>query len=314
MIIKEESCLISWKCGSEFREEGRGLAAVKRSAFSVLEYYASPGIMTDPGEYADLFGGLTGEISGLVEIVQGLMIHVFWAERYGVKLSEKRQQEVQLRTVSQKIRRILELRDQPLTVGRLLEERLVGNCRDFATFLCAMLRYQRVPARARCGFGVYFLPDHYEDHWVCECWKADEERWVMVDVQLDAFQREKLNIQFDPLDMPPGQFVTGGKAWLMCRAGEADPNKFGIFDMHGIAFIRGNLIRDFLALNKIEILPWDDWGLMESDDKSAATNEVELMDHLAQLTLARNETFPQIRAAYENDSRLHLPSNWEPWP
>lgn len=283
-----------------------------RTSIPLLEYYARPGIMTDPGEYANLFEGLPQQVSELVEIVQRLMIHIFWAERYGVKLSKNREQEVQLRTVSQKVRRILELDDQPLTVLRPLEKRLVGNCRDFATFLCAMLRYRGVPARARCGFGVYFTPDRYEDHWVCEYWKADEERWVMVDAQLDEFQREKLDIQFDPLDMPPGQFVTGGKAWLMYRAGEADPDKFGIFDMHGIAFIRGNLIRDFLALNKIEILPWDGWGLMERDDRSAATNEVELMDQLARLTLAGNEAFPQIRAAYETDSRLRIPSDWEP--
>ncbi len=51
---------------------------------------------------------------------------------------------------------------------------------------------------------------------------------------------------------------------------------------------------------------------MERDDKLAATNEVELMDHLAQLTLAGNEVFPEIRAAYENDSRLRLPADWEP--
>jgi hypothetical protein len=49
--------------------------------------------------------------------------------------------------------------------GLLLAKRLVGNCRDFSTMLCAMLRHQGVPARARCGFGAYFLPNHYEDHW-----------------------------------------------------------------------------------------------------------------------------------------------------
>ena len=41
----------------------------------------------------------------------------------------------------------------------------MGNCRDFSTMLCTVLRYQNTPARARCGFGAYFLPDHYEDHW-----------------------------------------------------------------------------------------------------------------------------------------------------
>ena len=134
----------------------------------------------------------------------------------------------------------------------------------------------------------------------------------MVDAQLDAFQCERLGIQFDPLNVPSDQFVTGGRAWLMCRAGEADPGKFGIFDLHELAFVRGNLIRDFLALSKIEILPWDGWGLMAEDDESAATYEVELMDRIASFTLASGEAFAQIRALYENDPRLGMPPGWQP--
>jgi hypothetical protein len=34
--------------------------------------------------------------------------------------------------------------------------------------------------------------------------------------------------------------------------------------MHGIEFVRGDLLRDFLAFNKVEILPWDGgWGYKE---------------------------------------------------
>jgi hypothetical protein len=200
----------------------------------LLDYYASPGLTTDPKEYVSLFEGLPIAIPELVRLVQGLLIHIFWAERYGVTLSEERKQEVNIRSVSQKLKRIQALDEAPLTAERPLEKKLVGNCRDFSTLLCAMLRHQGVPARARCGFATYFLPDHYEDHWVCEYWKVDEQRWLMVDAQLDPLQREALEIEFDPLDMPPGQFVTGGRAWQMCRAGEADPDRFGIFDWHGI--------------------------------------------------------------------------------
>ena len=270
-----------------------------------LVYYAFPGRMTDAREYIPLLDGLPTEISELVRVVQGLVIHIFWAERYGVTLSEERKQELNIRSVSQKLKHIQALDKAPLSADRPLEKKLVGNCRDFSTLLCAMLRHQGVPARARCGFGTYFLPDHYEDHWVCEYWKADEQRWVMVDAQLDAFQREALDIQFDPLDMPPGQFVTGGEAWLMCRAGKADPDKFGIFEWHGIWFVRGDLIRDFLALNKVEILPWDGgWGFL-TDGQSM---EAELMDHIAGLTLAGDEAFAEIRATYEDDPRFHMPN------
>jgi hypothetical protein len=274
---------------------------------SPLAYYARPGPMTDLKELASLFDELPAGIPGLVEVVQGLLIHIFWAERYGVTLSEERKQEVNIRSVSQKLKRIQALDGAPLTADRPLEKKLVGNCRDFSTLLCAMLRHQGVPARARCGFGTYFLPDHYVDHWVCEYWKADEQRWVMVDAQLDAFQRDALNIQFDPLDMPRGQFVTGGEAWLMCRAGEAAPDRFGIFEWHGIWFVRGDLIRDFLALNKVEILPWDGgWGFLADEQNM----EAELMDHIAGLTRAGDEAFAEIRSTYENDPRFHVPDEY----
>jgi len=130
--------------------------------------------MTDPEEHAHLFEKLPAEVSALRDVIQGLLVHVFWAERHGLKLSEERKQEVQLRTVSQKLKRILELDDRPLTVARPLQKRLVGNCRDFSVMLCAMLRYQGVPARARCGFGAYFTPGRYDDHWVCEYWRGDQ--------------------------------------------------------------------------------------------------------------------------------------------
>lgn len=275
-------------------------------------YYTVPGVMTGPGEYAPCFDPLPADVPALVKIVQGLMLHIFWAERYGCPLAEDRQAEVNLRTVPQKMKRLLELDSRPLTIPRPLERRLVGNCRDFTVMLCALLQHKGIPARARCGFGTYFWLGHYEDHWVCEYWNADQGRWVMVDAQLDDFQQKTLSITFSTLDMPPGQFVTGGKAWLMARSGEANPADFGISDMHGIAFIRGNLVRDFLALNRIEILPWDDWGLMEMNDTDAAAREVELMDRMARLTLAGDAGFSELRALYADDTRLHPAADWQP--
>jgi hypothetical protein len=165
-----------------------------------------------------------------------------------------------------------------------------------------------VPARARCGFGTYFIPGHFEDHWVFECWDAAGARWVMADAQLDELQQGVLKIGFDALDMPEGQFVTGGKAWLMCHRGEADPARFGIFDMSGMEFVRGDLLRDFLALNKVEILPWDWWEpLFTVAYGEMSDADLALMDRIAHLTLAGDAAFPEIRAVYESDPRFHPP-------
>lgn len=275
----------------------------------LLSYYSQAGVMTDPGQYAFLLQDLPTDIGSLCRIVQGNLIHVFWAERYGVDLTDAQKQTLEIRHVSQKLARIWEQEKSPLRTARLKERRQVGNCRDFSTFLCAILRYQGVPARARCGFGTYFLPDHYEDHWVCEYWNRKEKRWLMVDAQLDALQYEALKIQFNPLDVPHDQFITGGKAWQMCRTGNEDPGNFGIFDMCGMWFIWGDVVRDFLALNKVEILPWDGgWGHLNMglNDPLPSEEAMGFYDQIAILTLASDDKFEELRRTYIADK------SWQP--
>jgi hypothetical protein len=278
-----------------------------------LAFYSKPGMMTDPSKHAYLLAGLPDDLVSLCSVVQNNLIHVFWAERMGVNLTEGQQSTLQMRSVSEKLAHIAETNDQPLNIPRPIDQRQVGNCRDFTTLLVSMLRHKGIPARARCGFGAYFEPDHYEDHWVCEYWNALKRRWVMVDSQLDSFQTGALNIKFNPLDVPPDEFLTAGKAWKTCRSGKADPDKFGIFDMHGLRFIWGDVVRDFLALNKVEILPWDGgWGFLDQkiSDPLPDNETLMLYDRIASLTLEINEKFPEIRAYYKNEPRFHTSSEW----
>jgi hypothetical protein len=178
---------------------------------NTLPYFCQPGWITNPREYAYLLDGLPSDIGELCRIVQGATIHIFWAERYGLMLSPERQSEVQLRTLHRRLMRTLELDPRPLTETRPLEKKIVGNCRDFSLLLVAILRHQGIPARARCGFGTYFSPNHYEDHWVAEYWNPGQERWILVDAQLDAFQCSALKVPFNPLDVPRDQFIVGGR-------------------------------------------------------------------------------------------------------
>jgi hypothetical protein len=286
-------------------------APMLKTTLQEQEFFTRHGVMSDPGRYANLLQDLPSDLPGLVQTVQGLLVHIFWAERHGLKLSEQRQAEVQIRPVERKITRILELDERPLGEARPLEKRLVGNCRDYSLLLCSMLKQQGVPARARCGFGAYFLPDHYEDHWVCEYWNPGEGRWIMVDSQLNDLQKEVLQTPFDNLDVPHDQFLTGGKAWGMARREGYDPEKFGIFDMHGLWFIRGDLIRDFLSLNRFEILPWDHWGLMDGADEELSPEDWELLDHLADITIPGQEDFAEIRRLYADEPRLRIPEGWQ---
>ena len=271
-----------------------------------LTYFAQYGKLTHPGPYAHLYTDLPSDVPSLVQVVQGSIVHVFWTERYGLNLSEERKAEVQLRSMERRLARTLELDASPLPTPRPNEQKTVGNCRDFSVMLASMLQSKGIPARPRCGFGAYFLPNHYEDHWVCEYWNESEQRWVLVDAQLDELQRNVLKISFNTLDVPRDQFIVGGAAWKMCRSGRANPDQFGIFDMHGVDFVKGDFIRDVAALNKVELLPWDCWGMILMDYVSLPPDDLSMLDRLADLTEKDVPDFDRVRQLYESDPRLRV--------
>jgi len=54
------------------------------------------------------------------------------------------------------------------------------------------------------------------------------------------------------------------EAWSAFRRGELDASHFGVYGTEnwGVGEIRGNAVKDLAALNKVEMLPWDVWGVM----------------------------------------------------
>ncbi len=272
---------------------------------STLTYYTQHGRMSDPGTYVSLYENLPTSISELVKLVQGITIHVFWAERYGFKIPPERMDELQLRSVERRLARTIELDPRPFNEPRSIDKKLLGNCRDHSLLLTSLLRHQGVPARARCGFGAYFMPNHFEDHWVTEYWNQELSRWIFVDAQLDELQCNVMKIPFDTLDVPRDQFIVGGKAWQMCRSGEQDPDKFGIFDMHGLGFVRGNLVRDVASLNKMELLPWDCWGVILNEQLDNP-DDLGALDEIAALTAEDVPEFEAVRSQYKSDPRLFM--------
>ena len=186
-----------------------------------LSFYAAPGVMTSPGGLSRLFDPLPTEIPALCRVVQGLLIHPLIHEWYGVDLTSTQKKEANIRPVSEMLSLMDRLDPRPLSEARPPAERVVGNCRDHAVLLCAMLRHQGRPARVRPGFAAYLSEQMISDHWATEYWDATRARWVLVDPQIDDLQRQKLNITFNTADLPEGKFFTGAQAWLLCRKGKA---------------------------------------------------------------------------------------------
>jgi len=269
-----------------------------------LDFYRTPVDLSAAGLQAPLLDGLPRDIAGLVRVVQGLLIHEHMTDAYGVALPPERRGESHVRAVEDMLGAIAARDPRPLSAPREARDRYVCVCRSFTLLFVALLRHQGVPARARCGFGAYFEKGKFYDHWVAEYWNTAERRWVMVDSQVDDRQRAMFGVTIDTLDVKRDQFLVGGDAWRLCRAGKEDAQDFGILDMHGLWFIAGNLIRDAAALNNREMLPWDVWGGMRRADEELDTG---FLDRLAGLTHDPDRHFAELRAVY-NDPRVAVPA------
>jgi hypothetical protein len=275
---------------------------------STLPFYAQPAVMTSAGRYRPRFDALPPDVADLAAVGHGLLVHEHLAAAYGLTLSDEDRSTVHIRPVEGLLEQIVARDDRPLGTARAPAGRVVVNCRHFTVLMVAMLRAQGTPARARCGFGGYFGGGTFEDHWVCEYWHGEQERWVLIDAQIDARQRDMFPIDFDVCDVPRDRFLIAGEAWARCRSGAADPARFGLSftGEAGFWWIAANLMRDAAALGNLELLPWDCWGVMPRPDEPIDEERQALFDRLAALTQAPDTAAADLRRLCQ-DERLRVP-------
>lgn len=269
-----------------------------------LEFYAAPGPMTGLADHPAL-EWIPVSLEGIRDAVQGLLVHRDWAAAYGLEGDAVRLDEQHLRSTAEILARAFELSPEPVTVPRDPIDRVLCICRHFTLLHTAMLRSRGLPARVRCGFSNYFDAAKWYDHWITERWADD--RWVRDDPQIDQLQAGVLRLDFDPYDQPAGKFLTGSEAWAAARTGAIDPMLFGIFDMWGLGFISGNVISDVACLNKVELLPWDGWGMMTGPFDPLTDAQLAVLDELAALVMT--DDFTAIRERYLTDDALRVPAD-----
>ena len=269
-------------------------------------YYAAHGLFTDPAAYACPLDCLPADLPEITRAVRGLVIHYRSSELVGCTSPAQRFDEVRTRTVASMLARLLQLDPRPLTVARPPRDRLIGCCRDAATLLCAVLRHRGIPARVRVGFARYLTPDLAIDHWVAEYWNG--ARWLLVDAEQNGPVMGSAGALFDPGDVPRDQFLVAGRVWQACRAGSADPHHFGYdAETTGLGIVRTNLLHDLACLNKVELTPWDFWGLGLTPFEQLCEADLALLDDVALLTQGDNDTLLALRDIYARDERLRVP-------
>jgi Transglutaminase-like superfamily len=275
------------------------------TAMDERDYYRSHSPITEPGTQRHLLAGLPADPASLSTVIGGVMVHRDQTWRFGFTLPEQRRDEANTRSVEGILAYLGSLDE------RRPEQRFAGTCRDFAVLLCALLREANVPARARVGFAGYLTDANtfFDDHWVVEVWHHDRG-WYLVDAQLaSAPTGTYTDVDIDPLDVPRDAFLVGGQAWQECRAGTRDLDRIGTSaaGLTGLWEVQGNVVRDLASLNRVETLPWDNWGLIPVHYDRLEAADLDLLDNVA-IVSAAGGPLSQATDAYRSDLRLPAPA------
>lgn len=261
---------------------------------SLLEHYCEHGIITSPGLYYSLLQKLPVDIIKLCKSINRLTLIDLLPNMGIVSVPHEHLNDINIRGIEGKLKEIINRDGSNLINLRSDDKLLLGNCRDLSLILCSALRSHRIPARVRSGFGTFFVPGKYFDHWLCEYWNDVKARWIKVDPWMAQVQNKKdalpmelfeglLKLNYNPYDVKNEYFIAGGQAWINCRENGHSSEDYRTYEDHlkGLWFVRDNMIRDLLCLNKLEPLPWDCWGFMGIENNNIKSEELVLLDEIA---------------------------------
>lgn len=293
--------------------------------YDALEYYRKHSWVTDIVTSKDLLDNLPESLEEIRSACQNVLIHkwilkYFGKQAYGVKFSDFEAigrvpvDEYNLVTMREMVSVIRELKETPLNTPRVPLQKLIVNCRHYAVFFTSLLRERNIPARVRSGCAGYLEPrdsEYFMDHYVAEYWNQEEERWVLVDAQLDDGMMRNMGVTFDPCDVPREEFVVAGQIWNLYRNGKVNPDKYGIETYGGVDYLLFKVVNDVACLNKEEVLPWDAWGLGNRAYANLMPNEVFLIDRIAKLSADQgNNCFHELRYTYQNNESIRKPEDY----
>jgi hypothetical protein len=281
--------------------------ARKMSTQADWQLYATHSACSDPGAWGAQLDAVPGDLRSIKDAAHQLVFHYRadgdWTEN---GIAPERIAEIDTRFADRMLQRIFALSGAPLGAPRPPHQRLVGCCRDFTLFFVALARQKGIPARSRVGFATYFMAGWNLDHIVAEVWDAVQHRWRLVDAELRDGHVDAAGRVIDPLDVPRDRFIVGPQAWLACRAGEADPERFVVApdleipETRGWPYLMHNLIHDLAALNAREMLLWEDWG-MTMHQFPLPEDQLALLDRAAGTMTSPDSTLEDLRHLYERD-------------
>ncbi len=261
----------------------------------MTDFYRRPSPTSDLGRHRELVLDLPTDAEALGTVVRGLLIHNLVAKGRGLQLSAERMSHMETVGAEAILDNVLSLDASPLELRRPADRRMVGFCYHFALLHCALLRATGTPARVRCGFAGYFAARRWIDHWVVEYWDGD--RWRLMDPQIGR------------TDLTGDDFQDGLTGWNQCRGGVSMPALYGNGELWGWDELRGSLINDVVALNKVEVAGWYWCDRIKVDPLDQPHEELDAsLDILGRLA-ATAESVETIKKCFDMYPELQPPAD-----
>jgi hypothetical protein len=261
----------------------------------IARFYRQPSPTSDLGHHRDLSPGLPADPEALGAIVRGLLVHNFTAKVQGLSFPAERMSHMQTVGAAAILDNVFSLDPAPLGIERPAVRRMVGFCYHFALLHCALLRATGIPARIRCGFAGYFEAGRWIDHWVVEYWDGDG--WLRTDPQIGRG------------DLTSDDFQDGLSAWNLCRDGGSLPAYYGNGELWGWDELRGSLINDVAALNKVEVSGWYWCDRLKVEPRDQPHDELDTsLDILSRLA-ATAESAETIKECFDLYPELQPPAD-----
>lgn len=267
------------------------------------EYWLGHSPVSQPGDDAlEAIAALPSDIASLHHAANQLVLHYAAGKK---DVLPERQREIDTRYADAMLTRIFTRGPgATLSKDRDVLGRTVGCCRDYALLFVCLARSHGYAARMRVGFCPYSAPGYMQDHVVAEIWDPADSRWRLVDANMPAdWVGEVQGHKVDVLDLRPGiDFQTAPQAWLAIHNGTAPVDVYNYTgyvssppEIRGLAFIAHNVLHDLAALDKKELLLWEEWGVRIEFNTTVTEAEKQMMDEVSAVTQHQNVKIEDVK-------------------
>jgi len=274
---------------------------VQYTGGSILDFYRQYSTFTDPGEFEYLYEDLPDSLPGLCQLIQKQFMHIVteYPSYKDIMPGDSRYDITKYTTIESILETLYQKDSNGLTLYRKPENRLVFSCQNYALMLASMLKYKGIPARVRYGHATYLIPDFHASHVICEVWNKTEERWMLVDpnVNMIDFSRDK--------------FAFSNEAWLQMQKGTIDANTFGFPGKYsGEGSITGKICGDLASTLGTEYPLTMYPPIMEyyfEGEKQLPQEQIKILDSISKLMQSLNaENLLKLQRIYNNTPEIQV--------